>query len=99
MPAVAFAKGSAGLKAMQIVEGETDMYTSSFNKISLWDICAAHAILSAIGGSLCTLKLTPIDYSRRYLTDGLFFHQVIAHTVPCWALACLGSWLAFHSSV
>jgi len=75
MPAVAVPMGSAGLKAMAILEGKADMYSSCFKQISLWDVCAGHAILSAMGGRLTTLQLMPIDYSERRLKDGLFFHQ------------------------
>jgi 3'-phosphoadenosine 5'-phosphosulfate (PAPS) 3'-phosphatase len=60
---------------MLIVEGKADMYTSSFHKISVWDVCAAHAILRAVGGNLLTLQLTPLDYGRRNLRHGLFFHH------------------------
>eukprot|EP00242_Pyramimonas_sp_CCMP2087_P018275 CAMPEP_0198198300 /NCGR_PEP_ID=MMETSP1445-20131203/1788_1 /TAXON_ID=36898 /ORGANISM="Pyramimonas sp., Strain CCMP2087" /LENGTH=287 /DNA_ID=CAMNT_0043867825 /DNA_START=436 /DNA_END=1299 /DNA_ORIENTATION=+ len=73
-PARAVSKGSAGLKAMLIVDGETEMYTSGCQQISVWDVCAGHAILNAVGGGLCTLALAPINYQRRQLRDGLFFH-------------------------
>jgi 3'-phosphoadenosine 5'-phosphosulfate (PAPS) 3'-phosphatase len=62
-------------QAMLIVDGTADMYTSSFHKISVWDVCAAHAIVRAVGGNLLTLQLTPLDYGRRNLRDGLFFHH------------------------
>jgi len=75
MPAVAVPMGSAGLKAMLIVDGLSDIYTSSFGQMSVWDICASHAILAAIGGNLLTLKEEPINYSNRCLRDGLFFYH------------------------
>uniref|UniRef100_A0A7S0QMA2 3'(2'),5'-bisphosphate nucleotidase 1 n=2 Tax=Pyramimonas obovata TaxID=1411642 RepID=A0A7S0QMA2_9CHLO len=75
MPARAVPKGSAGLKAMLIVDGESDMYTSGCKQISIWDIAAAHAILAAVGGGLCTLDLKPINYAQKQLRDGLFFYN------------------------
>ena len=71
--AEAVEKGSAGLKAMLVAEGHADVYTSSFKKISVWDVCAGHAIVKAVGGELFTLEGTRVDYSKCKLTEGTFF--------------------------
>eukprot|EP01113_Clastostelium_recurvatum_P016527 TRINITY_DN1947_c0_g1_i3.p1 TRINITY_DN1947_c0_g1~~TRINITY_DN1947_c0_g1_i3.p1 ORF type:complete len:334 (-),score=72.37 TRINITY_DN1947_c0_g1_i3:3-899(-) len=66
--------GGAGYKALQVLEGDADVYVFPVDGTKLWDTCAAHAMLLAAGGDLTRPSGHTIDYSRGasvYLKEGL----------------------------
>lgn len=56
-------RGSVGLKAMTVVDDEADIYFAWSTRIKLWDTCAAAAIVSASGGTMCDLPGQPLTYT------------------------------------
>jgi len=52
----------AGYKVLEIVAGRADVYLH-VTAIKKWDLCAGHAILSALGGSMTTVTGGVLDYS------------------------------------
>ena len=57
-------RGSVGLKAGAISQGEADIYLTATNKIKVWDTCAPQAILNAAGGALTDLLGAPLRYDN-----------------------------------
>ncbi|XP_066147898.1 putative inositol monophosphatase 3 [Euwallacea fornicatus] len=63
----------AGYKALQVAEGAVDAYLH-ITAIKKWDICAGHAILTALGGQMTTKYGKPLMYyneSEPINTEGL----------------------------
>ncbi len=58
-------RGSVGLKAGAISQGEADIYLTATNKIKVWDTCAPQAILCAAGGILTDLTGDPLKYDAQ----------------------------------
>lgn len=59
-----FSRGSAGLKAMCILENEADIYFHPSSHIKEWDTCAAHAIIRATGGFISDGQGETLQYTQ-----------------------------------
>ena len=78
--------GSAGVKAMRIAAGESDVYCQPGRAGKKWDACAPEAIVVAAGGSVSDVLGQPIDYTSGVLdnsqgfvaTNGLLHAEVLA---------------------
>lgn len=55
-------KGSLGLKAMLVIEGEADLCIAWSSNINLWDSCAPTAIIKAAGAYICTIDQEDLDF-------------------------------------
>lgn len=55
--------GGAGYKVLEVIFGNATNYVH-LTEIKKWDLCAGHAILSALKGKMTTLKNQPISYDR-----------------------------------
>jgi 3'(2'), 5'-bisphosphate nucleotidase len=55
-------KGSVGLKAALIVDGEADLYLSGSRRIKVWDTAGPEAILRAGGARMTALDGSPLAY-------------------------------------
>lgn len=82
--------GSAGLKAIQVASGATDLYVHPGPSGMLWDSCAPEAIVRAAGGLMTDARGRDIDYRRPTLQnmDGVLAASPRLHAE---ALAKLGS--------
>jgi 3'(2'),5'-bisphosphate nucleotidase len=64
---------SSSIKFCRLASGEADLYPR-FGGLCEWDCAAGHAILSAAGGGLMTIRGEPLVYGRRaanFELDGL----------------------------
>ena len=52
----------AGYKTLQVVQNKADLYFHT-TLIKKWDLCAANALLNAVGGVMTTRRGEMIDYS------------------------------------
>jgi len=48
--------GGAGHKMMMVLDGQVQLYINSSPSVYLWDTCAPHALLAALGGGVKTFK-------------------------------------------
>lgn len=82
--------GSAGLKALQVATGATDLYVHPGPSGMLWDSCAPEAIVRAAGGLMTDADGHAIDYRRPTLAN---LRGVLAAcpTIHAEALAKLGA--------
>jgi len=65
--------GGAGNKGVLLVTGEANVYSYPREGTKRWDICAVHAILEALGGSLTDMYGRPIRYNAptvEFKSDG-----------------------------
>jgi len=53
----------SSLKFCRLAEGVADLYPR-FGRTMEWDTCAAHAVLEAAGGAVCTLDGAPLRYGK-----------------------------------
>ncbi|KAF2357958.1 Inositol monophosphatase-like [Trinorchestia longiramus] len=65
----------AGYKILEVIQGKADAYVHT-TAIKKWDLCAGHAILSAMGGTLTTLSavdngITYEDRTKYKIDQGL----------------------------
>jgi 3'-phosphoadenosine 5'-phosphosulfate (PAPS) 3'-phosphatase len=72
-------KGSVGLKLAVIADGQADFYITSAKRIKLWDTCAPHAILSAAGGLVRSIKGAPLVFGHK-INHGV---EIYATTPQC----------------
>jgi 3'(2'), 5'-bisphosphate nucleotidase len=61
--------GSAGLKALQVVTGEADLYVQPKNAGYRWDSAAPEALVLGAGGVLTDALGSPIDYHANDLMN------------------------------
>jgi len=67
-------EGGAGYKSLLLMEKLVDVYVYPTMGCKLWDTCAPHALLNALGGTMTTPKGAKIQYSPPIdvnLTEGL----------------------------
>lgn len=55
-------KGSLGLKAMLVIEGEADLSIAWSSNINLWDSCAPTAIIKAAGAYICSIDQEELEF-------------------------------------
>jgi 3'(2'), 5'-bisphosphate nucleotidase len=55
-------KGSLGLKAMLVVQGDADLCVAWSKDINLWDTCAPTAIIKAAGAHICNIDNQELDF-------------------------------------
>ena len=74
--------GSAGAKAMAVVEGRAEAYVHSGGQYE-WDSCAPVAVAAAHGLHCSRLDGTPLRYNRRdtYVADLVVCHEADAATI------------------
>lgn len=58
-------RGSVGLKAALIVDGEADVYLSGSRRIKVWDTAGPEALLRAAGCSMTALDGAPLAYDDK----------------------------------
>lgn len=58
-------RGSVGLKAALIVDGEADVYLSGSRRIKVWDTAGPEALLRAAGCTMTALDGTPLAYDAQ----------------------------------
>ena len=82
--------GSAGLKALHVATGQTDLYVHPGPSGMLWDSCAPEALVRAAGGTMTDARGKNFDYRRPTLAnvDGVLASNAELHPL---ALAKLGS--------
>uniref|UniRef100_T1JL84 Putative inositol monophosphatase 3 n=1 Tax=Strigamia maritima TaxID=126957 RepID=T1JL84_STRMM len=56
--------GGAGYKTLEVINGNVDAYVH-ITEIKKWDLCAANALLSCLGGKMTTLNGRNIDYGSQ----------------------------------
>lgn len=56
--------GSAGVKAMLVVDGTVDVYVHSAG-LWEWDVCAPAAVAAAAGAEVTDMRGNPISYNKR----------------------------------
>ena len=56
--------GGAGYKALAVINGSYDAYVH-WSTIKMWDICAAEALVTAVGGQATDMQGNPISYDIR----------------------------------
>jgi 3'-phosphoadenosine 5'-phosphosulfate (PAPS) 3'-phosphatase len=61
--------GSTGVKMMAIARGVADLYVHPSRGTSLWDICAPHAVLAALGGVATDVLGAPLRYDPTHVTN------------------------------
>lgn len=59
--------GGAGYKAALVMENKADVYVYNAGGCKLWDICAPHAIIKALGGDITTVCGSQIEYTLPHL--------------------------------
>ena len=64
MPCVYEKIGGAGNKFTLLIDNLTDTYYYPVPGLSSWDVCAAEALLSAMGGKTTDLNKVPIHYTE-----------------------------------
>jgi 3'(2'), 5'-bisphosphate nucleotidase len=62
-------RGSVGVKAGLIAQGECDIYLSPGRRTKLWDTCGPQVILEEAGGRFTDLFGDPLQYARRGLQN------------------------------
>lgn len=65
--------GFIGFKSLEVASRRQGAYVHTTH-IKKWDVCAGHAVLSALGGQVTTLKGRDITYGPKdssLITDGL----------------------------
>mmetsp|Transcript_17701 Transcript_17701/g.30473 ORF Transcript_17701/g.30473 Transcript_17701/m.30473 type:complete len:304 (+) Transcript_17701:70-981(+) len=55
-------RGSVGLKAMAVTDAVAELFFSPLKNLALWDLCAPHVLLRAVGADLYSLDGVPIRY-------------------------------------
>lgn len=56
--------GGAGYKVLMLIDDLADLYVYPTSGCKLWDTCAPHAILNAMGGKMTDATGAKIDYTR-----------------------------------
>jgi 3'-phosphoadenosine 5'-phosphosulfate (PAPS) 3'-phosphatase len=61
--------GSTGVKMTAVARGLADLYVHPSRGTSLWDVCAPHAVLAAIGGVATDVRGEPLVYDLAHLKN------------------------------
>jgi 3'-phosphoadenosine 5'-phosphosulfate (PAPS) 3'-phosphatase len=61
--------GSTGVKMTAIARGVADLYVHPSRGTSLWDVCAPHAVLAAVGGVVTDTRGIPLVYDPAHVTN------------------------------
>ena len=71
--------GGAGNKAMQVLEGNADVYLSLSERVKYWDICAGHALFKSRFGFVNDKDGNKITYDPEIknfsLSNGIIFQR------------------------
>ncbi len=62
-------RGSVGLKAAMVLEGQADAYVTASRRIKVWDTAAPAALIMAGGGVASDLSGRPLTYDRHVAHD------------------------------
>jgi 3'(2'), 5'-bisphosphate nucleotidase len=61
--------GSTGVKTAAVARGLADLYVHPSRGTKLWDVCAPHAVLAAVGGVVTDVRGAPLRYDPTRLSN------------------------------
>jgi len=76
--------GGCGAKFVHLLESSFNTIVNLSNKSSRWDTCAGQAIITSMGGLVCTLQGTEIlyDHSGSFTNDKGFLCVMNTQLLP-----------------